>query len=262
MLDQYFTPEYAAQKAALSVVRRFDPYRVRGYIEPSVGGGVFVRGLLAAGVSRRNILTIDVDPAMEPDYVADFLELSKEDGIDDGIVIGNPPFGRSGTTAHRFVDKALELCDICCFVMPLSSAAKPHSFVASFDAKFEDTMAKCCWAEYYQHCFEPLDLSTPNRPLLGIEFVTKDDRYDIVIQRCGGGMGRKTECNGTGQGKYYIKIKSSDYIAVLEALNNLEAFLKYLPALYLTTHQPSLNRQSFLELFTLAYFEEKMPCSN
>lgn len=252
-LDQHFTPEDVAHRLTASVVERFDPDRERLWVEPSVGDGAFLRALVEAGVQRKRITTIDIDKDMSPDECCDFLTWEPWAKPCDRIVIGNPPFGRSGKKAHQFVDHALTLAPVCCFVMPLSSFTKPHNCAISLDGvRFSDTTAKCCWLEYYRGVTPMVVPSPAKRAVRGFEFVSKDDDYDLVIQRCGSGLGKVTKCNGTGQGKYYLKMLSKDLIA---AARDLHWYLDQAPEIYLTTHQPSLSQQALIKLLTISYYE-------
>lgn len=247
-LDQHFTPDEFATHIARSVVNRYDPCRVRRYIEPSAGGGAFVRALVDAGVSRGQITSIDLDPDLAPDLVGDFLAYQTP----ADLVIGNPPFGRNGATAHAFVRHALELAPVVVFVMPLSALRRPKTWGAALPkVRFPETDVKVALCEYHRG----LLFSEPEAPPLpdgGLEFVGPSDPYDIVIQRCGMSPGRVTTCNGTGQGKYYIKAGPR----IVRALRNLEPFLPFCPEVFLTSHQPSIDRQALLRLLHLSFFSE------
>lgn len=266
-LDQHFTPDSLACMLAESVIRRYDPYKKRTYLEPSVGEGAFVRGLMANGVKRDNIVTCDIDPEMEADHYGDFLEFDW--GLPrDTITIGNPPFGSNGGLAMKFVDAALKVGDVCCFVMPIGRVY--NQSMTSLDlgeVKFSDTNAKCVWAEFANYGLPRIKTTTicvGHRNLAGFEIVERGRKHDIVIQRCGGGLGRVTTCNGTGQGKWYIKIDESlsevEKRRMLRAFQNLSKYLGYLPRPMKMTHQPSMNRQELLELVLMSYYnhlEEK-----
>jgi hypothetical protein len=249
-LDQHFTPAKITRTLVDSIICRFDPLLVRTYIEPAVGEGAFLTSLLEAGVRRNRIITIDVDPTMKPDVVCDFLEWSPRE--DDYIVIGNPPFGRGGALAWKFKEHATSFAPVCGFIMPLSAVKRRHDFVASLDIRFETTTAKSCWMEWYGHTLPRLDTSHPEPPIEGIEFVDKGDVWDLVIQRCGSKLGQVTACNGTGEGKYYIKAKEN----ILRAVEDISKYLEYAPEAFLTSQQPSLSRILVLRLTQIAFFRQ------
>lgn len=252
-LDKHYTPDDVAAALALSVVERYDPGRTRTYMEPSVGAGAFLRGLLAAGIPRSHILTVDLDPSVGPDLVRDFLTLDV--GYEVSIVIGNPPFGNGGSLASRFVAQGLVLAPVVCYVMPLAAYRSGWMTARNIaGVEFTGTKARCIWLEYARgvSCFAP---EIPKQPEIAFDFVGPGDEYDLVIQRCGGSVGRVTTCNGTGQGKYYVKLRKPN-MALLRAFHGLERFLPYAPNTLLTTHQLSLDRNDLRTLVTLSFFSE------
>jgi hypothetical protein len=109
---------------------------------------------------------------------------------------------------------------------------------------FATTKAKCNWQEWFllaEDCVgrRPTEASADPDGLYSL--VTVDDQYHIVVQRCGGSAGRVTTCNGTGQGKYYIR---SPYPAVVQAFRHLGRHEEA----DLTTHQYSLSARMLHEL--------------
>lgn len=259
-LDQHFTETDEAYKLTTSLIQRIDPERVRHYLEPSCGEGAFVEALKNAGIPRQHIRTVEIDKKLTADVYGDFLTVTKEIlGInrwkpETTIVIGNPPFGNNGRLAREFLNKAAEYANWICFILPRSMHGANNCgnlnsrleliYEKFLKGGFETTKARCNWQEWFllpEDCigrrptekyFDPNDLYS---------FVSVDEKYNIVIQRCGGSAGRMTMCNGTGQGKYYIR---SCYPEVIEAFRHLgnheEADL--------TTHQLSLSARMIHEL--------------
>lgn len=247
--EQYFTPDKDALKLTQSVVERYDPSRSRWYIEPSVGEGAFLHALLECGVPRRHIKTVDIDPNMNPDVCCDFLQWVPTVKR-DYLVLGNPPFGKQGSTAWKFKDHALTFAPVCCLVMPISTSKREGGFSLQMGISFEHTKVQCCWTEFHNTSLPALRCGRPSLDISGIQFVTKDDDYDIVIQRCGAGLGKVTQCNGTGQGKYYIKATPN----VVKALRSISDYLEHAPEAFITSHQPSLNRDLVMRLTQISFF--------
>jgi hypothetical protein len=247
-LDQHFTPAEVAKNLVDRMVTLFDPLRVRSYVEPAVGGGVFLDALLRGGVKRNRITTLDLDPAMNPDIVTDFLLWEPE--VDDYIVIGNPPFGKQGALAWKFKEHATTFAPVCGFIMPLSASKRGGDVISELEVSFDTTSTKCCWMEWYIPALVPLVMHPEEPPMGGLEFVTPKDKYDIVIQRCGAKIGQITTCNGSGQGKYYICAKES----VLEAVRVISEYLKYAPEAFLSSQQPSLSHSLVHRLVRIAFF--------
>lgn len=266
--DQHFTNQTVASRLVISLVNRLDPHRSRRYIEPSAGCGVFVTALLACDVPKKQIRSVDISPGMPADLHMDFLKADKKSlGIgnwcnEETIVIGNPPFGRSGKMARQFLNKAAEIADWVCFILPRSmreardcgrlnkrlELIHEHELEGAFDT----TSAKCNWQEWFmlpegQVAYRHRDSVADARGLY--EIVRKGEPHDIVIQRCGGNAGKVTKCNGSGEGKWYIRSK---YKAVREALRNLPEH----PDAKLTTHQLSMSQAMLHELVEKALLEQ------
>ncbi|MGA2059112.1 MAG: hypothetical protein ABSG67_01425 [Thermoguttaceae bacterium] len=260
ILDQYFTEQRVADELVESLIHRLDPACARHYIEPSCGKGAFVTALVRAGVPRRQIRSVEIDPDLPADIHQDFLQSTRESlGITDcdpvsTVVIGNPPFGRNGKLVRRFINKAATYARWICFVVPrsmhgahLCGPMNPClELIYEKDLKggFSATRAKCNWQEWFllpEGCrgYRPSDAPPDANGLY--ELVSAGDRYDLVIQRCGGSAGRVTGCNGTGEGKYYVR---SQFPAVLQAFRNLPQDKEA----GLTTQQNSLSARMLHEL--------------
>ena len=90
------------------------------FLEPSAGGGAFLRALKNKGYN--NFFAIDIDPGYKDVKKLDFLQdnlssfLPKRDQI---ITIGNPPFGHRAKLAIDFINKSLEYSNIVAFILPL-----------------------------------------------------------------------------------------------------------------------------------------------
>ena len=267
-LDQHFTRKTVAVELVQSLIHRLDPTRSRRYIEPACGRGAFVEALAIAGVPQDHIRTVEIDGALPADVHQDFLETTRESlGIanwkrETTIVIGNPPFGRSGCRARQFLTKAAQYANWICFVVPRSMRGahgctniEPRLELIherEIGDRFDTTRAKCNWQEWIvlpegRKGRRPVEDNVDTRELY--ELVHSMDRHDLVIQRCGMTAGRVTTCNGTGQGKYYIR---SRYREVVEAFRNLPRHEQA----SLTTHQDSLSPRMLHELLERALLSQ------
>jgi predicted RNA methylase len=267
-LDQHFTNRSVAVELMRSLIHRLDPTHSRHYIEPACGKGSFVEALHAVGVPRQHVRTIEIDNDLPADVHQDFLETTPASlGIDNWkrettVVVGNPPFGRNGRLARLFLTKAAEYANWVCFVVPRSmhgahgcGSIEPRLeliYEREIDGSFDTTRAKCNWQEWIV-LPEGLQGHRPSENTVDVrglyELVPKDGRHDLVIQRCGMSAGRVTKCNGSGQGKYYIR---SRYREVLEAFRNLPRHEEA----SLTTHQDSLSTRLLHELLERALLNQ------
>ena len=119
-LDRHFTPDALARVICQRIARIIDEPRI--ILEPSVGGGAFVRAARRTW-PRAMIIGCDVDPMAEGRHIVDeFIEgdFPAIDWTSDAfdLVLGNPPF--SGATAIRHVEAAKAVGDAVCFVLPWS----------------------------------------------------------------------------------------------------------------------------------------------
>ena len=108
--EQYFTPWADASNLVAHtfglVGHEFD-----NYIEPSAGKGAF---LFFMPEDRR--IGIDIEPLGKEIVKQDFFTFEFPEGRN--IVIGNPPFGRRGSLAMKFLNRCAEHCDVVALILP------------------------------------------------------------------------------------------------------------------------------------------------
>lgn len=86
-------------------------------IEPSAGSGRFLRFFPPAS----KIIAIDIFPENEYIKKEDFLEYNFNiKDKENTIVIGNPPFGKKGEKALKFIRKSMDIADTVAFILPAS----------------------------------------------------------------------------------------------------------------------------------------------
>lgn len=116
-LDRFFTPAPLCDLICRELWTM--GHRPTSIVEPSVGGGAFVRAV------RRwwpNAVTygVDIDPGAEGfkdvdhPFVADWLAMPVGEGYD--LILGNPPF--TGTKAIAHVERCLEVADVVALILP------------------------------------------------------------------------------------------------------------------------------------------------
>lgn len=90
------------------------------FIEPSAGSGNFVKSLLKLNVNKDNIFAYDIDPCDESVTKKDFFKVNLKNIKKNKtlIAIGNPPFGKKGKLALKFLNKLLKHCDIVALILP------------------------------------------------------------------------------------------------------------------------------------------------
>lgn len=117
-LDQIFTkPEVATQFT--SWVKSHNFFKMLNHIitviEPSAGAKDIMKHF-------KNVQGFDIDPKSDDITYADFLHFKPEmiKGPKNVIlVVGNPPFGRNGKMAIKFINKAAEFANYIAFILPV-----------------------------------------------------------------------------------------------------------------------------------------------
>ena len=109
-LDQFFTPEADAKRYIELVDNLYNLSTYDNVIEPSAGGGSFFKNMPS------NRVGIDLEP-QGPDIIQyDFFKYKFPKGRN--IVIGNPPYGRRGSMALKFINRCADYSDVIAFVLP------------------------------------------------------------------------------------------------------------------------------------------------
>lgn len=113
--EAYFTSAALAGEclADLAAVLDLDEFDL--IVEPSAGDGAFL-DLLPQ--DRR--IGIDLEPRRSDIMASDFLQWQPTTEGDRVLVLGNPPFGRRGALAVRFMTHAATFADVIAFILPRS----------------------------------------------------------------------------------------------------------------------------------------------
>ena len=123
--DQFFTKDSVAEECLADLVEVLGSdsgYDLKDvcFLEPSAGGGSFLRALDKSNYKK--YYACDIDPKDDRVVKHDFLnddisgDLPEKKAV---VVIGNPPFGRRARMAAAFINKALEYTDTVGFILPL-----------------------------------------------------------------------------------------------------------------------------------------------
>ena len=148
--DKYYTPT-SVVKAVLKVIEKdiMPLEKFTRIIEPSTGNGAFLK-LLPKGSIGYDIAP-EYDGIIEGDYLKQNIPYIK-----NSIVIGNPPFGRSGGLAKDFIKKSMEHSDWVAFIIPgdnynRKSSIKGIKLYKSYmlpEVKYSGVSLKCCFNIY------------------------------------------------------------------------------------------------------------------
>lgn len=126
-LDQFYTKDEIALECVdilFKVLREIDVDIAKlKFLEPSAGGGAFIRALNEKNVSfDNNIYAFDLDPRQPYIQKNDYLNSNLSSLLPDKnnlVTIGNPPFGKRAKLAAQFVNISLHYSDVVAFILPL-----------------------------------------------------------------------------------------------------------------------------------------------
>lgn len=123
--DAYYTPDDVAKLCVYGLSNVIDPTTIRTVVEPSVGGGAFIRAWKEIGLQDTEYDAFDIDPfavGLTGQRVMgshlDFLQWVGPPRKYD-LVLGNPPY----SDALRHVQKALEVGQNVAFLLRLGFLA-------------------------------------------------------------------------------------------------------------------------------------------
>ena len=110
-LDKFYTKIDVAKY----LINKIDISLFDVVIEPSCGSGAFYNQ-----IKHKNKIGVDIAPEIDDVITHDFLTLNLETDDKKVLVIGNPPFGKQGSLAMKFIKKSADYSDKIAFILPLS----------------------------------------------------------------------------------------------------------------------------------------------
>lgn len=123
-LDKFFTKDDVAIHCLYSFLKILEKdnidYTKYTFIEPSAGGGAFLRAL-----DQQNLSWIagDIDPIVPQVFKNDFLSqnsiMDQNLKNDNNLIIGNPPFGKRSKLAIDFMKKSFDYSNYIGFILPI-----------------------------------------------------------------------------------------------------------------------------------------------
>lgn len=203
-LDKYYTKDEVAKHLVEQV-----SHLSKHWVEPSAGGGAFLKYL------PPNTLAFDISPESDGVVKGDWFDVSLD--LSGHSVIGNPPFGRNGSVAVKFFNKAAEMgCSYICFVLPKSFKKwsvkdrlnRHYHLVQELDLeKFSFTLngdeydVPCCWQVW--------ERKDSLRPIFGkydsgLFKIVKRGEHDFLVRRVGGRSGEVVD-GGSEESTFSIK---------------------------------------------------------
>jgi hypothetical protein len=198
-------------------------------LEPSAGNGSFLKKL-----RYLNVVALDIQPESDNIQSVDFFEYEVPSTYDKIHVIGNPPFGRNGSVALRFMKHSMKFAESVSFVLPRSFMK--DSFLMripkGFELVYNEILPQNSFLKdgdvYDVPCVFQIWIKNPLHMMTfektepqGYRFVKKDETHDIAFRRVGGRSGLVTastqDCNVNCF--YFIKFEVDFDIAVLQSIS-------------------------------------------
>jgi hypothetical protein len=216
--DQFYTKPEVAKKCMNKV---YELCSGNIFVEPSAGTGAFSDIVLEKENSI--LLAYDLEPKRHYIVEQDFLDKNLVVGQNDTITIGNPPFGRQGSLAKKFVVKCCEFSKYICFILPMSfkKPSMTKCFRKDFHKIYEhdvnDNSFLVEGKEYNVPCvFQIWERKEVVREVnvfqdnKYFDFVKKDQNPDYSIRRVGVYAGKiYEEVDKSIQSHYFIKVKDN-----------------------------------------------------
>ena len=219
-LDQFYTNLDVAKKCIDSIdISKYD--RI---FEPSAGNGSFLNQ-----ITHPHKRGIDIEPRADNIEKLDFLKYTHyvQAGLRNPplklLTIGNPPFGRQGSLAMKFIKHASSFSDTIAFILPRGFKKRsvydrvPLNFwnVNEFDIP-ENSFTyngkpfdvPCVWIQYDKRD----ELRTKEKKLIPTTFeFTTQENANVSIRRVGVNAGRTfSHTDVSTPSHYFIKVDSVD----------------------------------------------------
>lgn len=230
-LDKFYTkPELSNYLISKLNLRDYDLI-----IDPCCGDGSFY-----LNINHENKIGIDIDPQIDNVEKCDFLDWNSSiinQSSDRVLVISNPPFGKGGSLAHKFIKKCSAFSDTIAFILPLSfcKESQKNKIPEYFHLEFEEILpdnsfhlngeeynVKCVFQVWKKESFKRLK-SEIEKPKY-FKYTTNKSIADLSIRRVGFWAGKAfTDCNKSEQSHYFIILNDkSKKNLVIEKLNEIK----------------------------------------
>jgi len=234
--DQFYTKRQVAESCVKEILGCLQWSSSALWIEPSAGAGAFL------GIYTGQTIALDLEPKAAGVVAQDFLKWTLPRPIGSKrIFFGNPPFGRQGSIAKKFLRHACEQrADALAFILP-RSFMKPSMYGCippnfhlvkqvelpknSFEVNKEPYDVPCVFQIWEKRAGQRLiqEKEDPD----GFVYV-KAEAYDLAFRRVGGDAGQtflRTEAHELSQQSHH--------------------FLKFDEGIDVTDIQKRVNRHTF-----------------
>jgi len=198
--DQFYTKRSIAESCVKGIIESLPWASSAIWIEPSAGAGAFL------GIYGGETIALDLEPKATGILAQDFLKWTHLTHLAQKpmLFFGNPPFGRQGSIAKKFLRHACEQgADALAFILP-RSFMKPSMYGCipltyhlvkqielpknSFEVNKEPYDVPCVFQiwEKQEQQRESVEKEDPD----GFVYVKPGETYDLAFRRVGGDAGK------------------------------------------------------------------------
>lgn len=225
-LDKFYTKK----EVALSLIDKVNTDSFELVIDPCCGDGAFYSNI------KNNKIGIDIDPHINNVITHDFLSWDYSNLPDRKkiLVISNPPFGKQGSLAMKFINRAAEFSDTIAFILPLSFAKEsvknriPVYYHLNYEEILNENSFLLNGKDYNVKCVfqiwkkkEYKRNKTVATPEIGFEYTKHKQSAHIAIRRV-----------GVYAGKAFLNVEDkseqSHYFIILNDVTKLNGVVDYL----------------------------------
>lgn len=227
-LDKFYTKDNLAKE----LISKIDIDSFDVYIDPCCGNGAFY-----SNVNHKYKIGIDILPHINNVIKSDFLDWDYNIiDIDKSVIaISNPPFGKQGSLALKFIKRCSEFCDKIAFILPISFMKDsmkdkiPEYFHLEYEEKLDENSFLLDDENYSVKCvFQVWSKKNIKRKKsekiypIGFEYTKYKDKADISVRRVGVYAGKAfLDTNKSEQSHYFLIINDKDKISlIINELNN------------------------------------------
>jgi hypothetical protein len=227
-LDKFYTKSEVAKRLISNI--DFQNYDLA--VDPCCGDGAFFSNI------KIDKIGIDIQPDIDGVICHDFLTWNfSQLKIDRSkiIVISNPPFGKQGSLAMKFIKRSAEFSDTIAFILPISFAKNsvknriPHFYHLEYEEIIPDNSFLMNGIDYKVKCvFQIWKRRDIERSIIvdeleeGFQYTKKKENADISIRRVGFYAGKSwRDTNKSDQSHYFIVLDDKSKVDLLiEYLNS------------------------------------------
>ena len=227
IFDQYYTNEDLSNELCNYIKEQEWFSNIERIIEPSAGSGSFSNNF-------NNCLAFDLDPKIDNIIQCDFLKY-KIDYKKNTLILGNPPFGKNGSLALKFIKKSFTLGDYIAFILPLSFSKDSYKnrIPLSHSLLYEKILDKNSFhlednTNYSVKCVFQIWKKGLRDKIKFLKecddfYFTKKEYSDFAIRRVGWYSGRISLDTKTvsPSSHYFIKVKTDNIESIIERLNKI-----------------------------------------